>query len=258
MTTSNVIPAVNEVNDFTTTQFIEELSLIIAAQDLTPTMMSLDFLKFSGIIPKEWELSQQPVCNPNYAQLNFTNGLGITAQPRTVTISESLGSKSLEELSIATVANNYIAKLPHAEYVGFSISPKILIPFPNAPETARQFISGSLLGSGTWKNLGRVPVQAAISLMYVLERCQLTLNVSEARLQQPDKSAITAMLFAGNFSYSINTTGERLEQMQNCLNNWQSDLLEFREIVNQKFLDGSTTSSSSSVGETSLFPGQTL
>jgi hypothetical protein len=52
-------------------QFIEEISIIIAAQDLTPTMMSLDFLKFSGIIPKDWELSQQPTLSPNYSQLNF-------------------------------------------------------------------------------------------------------------------------------------------------------------------------------------------
>ena len=258
MTTSNVI---SEVNSPTKTQFIEELSIVIAAQDLTPTMMSQDFLKFSGIVPKEWELSQQPVLNPNFAQLNFTNGIGITAQPRTISISESLGTKDLAELEVANVANNYLAKLPHAEYMALSLAPKILIPFPSAPETPRQFISGSLLGSGAWKNIGRVPVQAGINLMYVLDRCQLTMNISEARLQQAEQQPITAILFAGNFSYNVssgNTQDNELVQVQNFLNHWQSDLLEFREIVNRKFIDSNTGSESQSIGETSLFPGQTL
>lgn len=258
MTLSNVASAVNSPS---TTQFIEELSIIIAAQDLTPTMMSQDFLKFSGIIAKEWELSQQPVLNPNFAQLNFTNGIGITAQPRSISISESIGTKQLSELAIANVAAKYVEKLPHAEYVGLSLSPKILIPFPESPETARQFITGSLLGSGAWKKIGVAPVQAGVNLMYLLERCQLTINISEARLQQAQQASITAILFAGNFNYQVNpedTEDDRLTQIMSFMNNWQSDLQEFRDIVNQKFLDSGTEETASSIGETSLFPGQTL
>ncbi len=258
MTTPNVASAVSSGNK---TQFIEEVSIIIAAQDLTPTMMSQDFLKFSGIIPKEWELSQQPVLNPNFAQLNFKNGVNINAQPRSITISESLGSKKLEELNLAKVASKYIEKLPHAEYTGLSCSPKILIPFPNAPEAVRQYITGSLLGSGAWKKIGRVPVQAGINLMYFLDRCQLTMSISEARLQQGQKQTITAILFSGNFNYNINPQDQkhdRLTQINHFLNNWKTDFEEFRAIVNQKFLESSTQEMGQSIGETSLFPGQTL
>jgi len=258
MTLSNVATTVNSPN---TTKFIEELSIIIAAQDLTPTMVSQDFLKFSGIIAKEWELSQQPVLNPNFAQLNFTNGVGITAQPRSISISESLGTKQLSEVEIANVAEKYVEKLPHAEYVGLSISPKILIPFPESPETARQFITGSLLGSGAWKQIGVAPIQAGVNLMYLLERCQLTINISEARLQQAQQPSITAILFSGNFNYNINTEvspDNRLTQVIEFINNWQSDLQEFRDMINQKFLDSGTEETTSSIGETSLFPGQTL
>lgn len=258
MTTSN---ATSAVNSSTETQFIEEISLIIAAKDLTPTMMSQDFLKFSGIIPKEWELAQQPVLNPNFAQLNFTNGININAQPRTITISESLGNRKLTELNIAQVASKYIEKLPHAEYMGMSCSPKILIPFPSTPETVRDFITGTLLGSGAWKKIGIAPVQAGINLMYLLDRCQLTMNISEARLQQPQKQPIIAILFSGNFNYSVNLQDEksdRLTQISSFMANWQSDFEEFRTIVNEKFLDAGNASSAQSIGETSLFPNQTL
>jgi hypothetical protein len=258
MTTSHMETAVDSLN---TSKFIEEISIIIAAQDLTPTMMSQEFLKFSGIIPKEWELSQQPVLNPNFAQLNFTNGININAQPRMITISESLGNKQLENLAIAEVASNYIAKLPHAEYMGLSFSPKILIPFPITPETAREYITNTLLGSGAWKKIGTVPVQAGINLMYLLDRCQLTMNISEARLQQPQQQPITALLFSGNFNYNVDpgdTKDNRVVQTTKFLDNWQTDLTEFRDIVNQKFLDDDSQDLEQSIGETSLFPGQTL
>ena len=258
MTTSNVASAANFSS---ATQYIEEISIIIAAKDLTPTMMSQDFLKFSGIIPKEWELAQQPVLNPNYAQLNFTSGININAQPRTITISQSLGNKKLEELDVAAVASKYIEKLPHAEYMGLSCSPKILIPFPTAPETVRNYITGTLLGSGSWKKIGRAPIQAGINLMYILDRCQLTMNISEARLQQPQKQPITAILFSGNFNYNINPQDEksdRVTQISGYIENWKSDFEEFRKIVNEKFLDSSNESAEQSIGETSLFPSQTL
>ena len=258
MTTLNMTSAVNSTS---ATKFIEEISIIIVAKDLTPTMMSQDFLKFSGIIPKEWELSQQPVLNPNLAKLNFTNGISINAQPRTINISESLGNKRLEDLAIYSVASKYIEKLPHAEYIGLSFSPKILIPFPTAPQSVRQYITGNLLGTGAWKKIGKVPVQAGINLMYLLDRCQLTINISEARLQQPQKQPLTAILFAGNFNYNVNveaTQENRVAQVTKFLNNWKTDLEEFREIVNQKFLGSGSQDSVQSIGETSLFPGQTL
>ncbi|MEM8720303.1 MAG: hypothetical protein AAGE84_13505 [Cyanobacteria bacterium P01_G01_bin.39] len=258
MTTLDMASTVNSPNQ---TQFIEETSLVIAAQNLTPTMISQDFLKFSGIIPQEWELAQEPILNPSFAQLNFTNGVGITAQPRTVTISESLSNKKSEELTLQHVAEKYLEKLPHAEYLGFSFSPKILLPFPDAPQLVRQYITGNLLGSGSWKRIGNFPVQAGINLMYYLERCQLTISISEAKLQKPQTQPITAILFAGNFNYNVSTQEnlpDPTAQTLGFLHNWQTDLEEFREIVNQKFLDSGTTDNNQSIGETSLFPGQTL
>ncbi|MBE9047373.1 hypothetical protein IQ255_23730 [Pleurocapsales cyanobacterium LEGE 10410] len=258
MTISDVTSTVSSPSK---ARFIEEISLVIAAQDLTPTMMSQDFLKFSGIVPQEWELSQPPVLNPNFAQLNFTNGISINAQPRTITISESVNNKKLEELAAHLVAGRYIKKLPYAEYLGLSFCPQILLPFPDAPESVQQYITGTLLGSGSWKRIGIAPVQAGINLMYLLERCQLTMNISEAKLQQPQQPPLTAILFSGNFNYGVgqkqNQSQDRLTQIASFLDHWKTDLEEFRAIINQKFLDRSANSGQS-IGETSLFPGQTL
>jgi hypothetical protein len=63
---------------------IQELSIAITAKSLNPAMLTVDFLKYSGIVPPDWELNGQPVLNPNYAQVNFQNGISIVAQPRTI------------------------------------------------------------------------------------------------------------------------------------------------------------------------------
>lgn len=259
MTTANVASVINSPSN---TQSIEEISLIIAAQDLIPTTVGQDFLKLSGIIPQDWQLAQQPVVNPNFAQLNFTNGVGINAQPRTITFSESLRNKQSQDIAIHQVAGKYVEKLPHAKYMGLSFSPKILLPFPTAPQAVRQYITESLLGSGAWKFIGKTPLQAGINLMYHLERCQLTINISEAKLQKPQESPIAAILFSGNFNYNVNLGAAQsssiMTQMTDFLNHWRTDLEEFRNIVHQKFLDSPEADETQFVGGMSLFPGQTL
>ena len=252
----------SEVGTIGSERFIEEISIVVAAQDLTPTMMSQDFLKFSGIIPKEWELSQQPVLNPNYAQLNFANGIAITAQPRTITVNESLGDKNLSEIIAPQIAAKYIEKLPHADYMGLSFSPKILVPFPEAPEKVRQYITGTLLGNGAWKEIGNAPMQAGLNLMYGLDRCQLSVSISEARMQQPQQPTIFAILFSGSFNYTLNSNespAQKLQKLAQMLNYWHTDLQTFRELVENQFLNSSNSNGSdSSSYEDGVFPGQLL
>ncbi|VEP15518.1 conserved hypothetical protein [Hyella patelloides LEGE 07179] len=184
-------------------------------------------------------MSQQPILNPGAAQLNYTNGVSIAAQPRTITFSEALSNKKLEDILISEVALKYIEKLPLADYLGMSLSPKMLVPFPQNPEAVRKYITGRLLGSGSWKTIGKAPIQAGINLMYLLDNCQLTINISEARLQQAQKASMAAILFSGNFNYNISQDipeEARINQLKQALSFWQSDMVNFRDIVINKFL----------------------
>jgi hypothetical protein len=97
--------------------------------------------------------------------------------------------------------------------------------------------------------------------MYYLERCQLTISISEAKLQKQQEAAIAAVLFSGSFNYNVTTvekSSSRMTQMNEFLVQWQTDLEEFRDIVNQKFLDTTKIDETQSVGGMSLFPGQML
>lgn len=217
---------------------IQEIAISIAANNLTPTMLSEEFLKFSGIVPSDWALSKQPVLNPNFAQLVFQNGVSIAAQPGTINFLEAVGEKQIKALVAPELARKYVQKLPNAEYQTLNVSPKILIPLPGSQDAAREYITKNLLASGSWQEIGQSPVQAGINLLYNLQRCQLTVSINEARLQSPDKASISALLFAGTFNYNLAkvSSQERLNHLERLLESWKMDWKTFRDIVDQKFL----------------------
>lgn len=216
----------------------EELVIVLIANQLNPTILQLDFLKMSGIIPTDWELQQQPIQTPNVAQLVFQNEVNIVAQPRSITFTEIIDAKNGQLLKMPELVRQFIQRLPNADYQGVHINPKTLVAFPVGNDPARKFIAEKLLSPGPWSNYGITPVQAALSFFYQLERCRLQVNVNESRIQQSDKPPIPALLFSGSFNYEVTNSAasERQHQLILALQNWLTDLESFREIVNKRFL----------------------
>lgn len=223
---------------------IQEIGITISAQNLNPAILNIDFLKSSGVVPSDWQLAKQPVLSPTRSQLSFQNGLNIVAQPRTITFAEALkvdgtGSASPVGLSAPQIAAKYAESLPHADYLGLSLTPRILVNFPSPDRTPREFLVGTLLAPGPWQQIGRAPAQASYNFVYVLERCQLTISLNEVRLRsKTDQQSIPAIMFAGSFNYGLSDLpdSERVGKLKEYVGAWTTDLEEFQEIVNQKFL----------------------
>ncbi len=217
---------------------IQEIAITIAAKNLNPTLLTEEFLKFSGIIPGDWELTKQPILSPAGSQVSFQNGVSIVAQPRTISFVEGIGNKTIQELQIPAIAQQYVEKLPKAEFQNLTINPKSIIPLLESLDSARKYITQTLLSPGAWQNLGNAPLQAGINLLYQLDNRQLSISINEANLQLPDGKTLSAILFAGSFNYGIEgvTSQERLDRLQKAINNWQIDLETFQEIVSQRFL----------------------
>jgi hypothetical protein len=203
-------------------------------------MLNLDFLRGSGVVPADWELAQQPVSNPNAAQIAFKNGIRIEAQPGTVSFSEGIGKKKLEEIQVPNIARRYAAALPNLDYQGVGINPRRFVTFEGQGQEAHKFITETILARGSWQQVGIAPMQAGINLVYSLESCQLGLSINEVKLQSQGQEPIAAVLFGGNFSYPLaaESVEERLEQLHRALENWRDNLAAYRELLDQKFLAG--------------------
>ncbi|MBW4559720.1 MAG: hypothetical protein KME32_00960 [Mojavia pulchra JT2-VF2] len=221
----------------TETRSFEELSIVLVGNQINPTIIQPDFLKMSGIFPLDWELQQQPIVNSNMAQIVFKNGVSLIAQGRSVSFRETVSPENANQPQILNLANNFIDKLPYADYQGFSMNPKIIMVFPNGRDIGQEFIVGRLLSPGPWSSLGLAPVQAAVNFLYQLERCPLVLNLSSVEFQQADKVPLPALLFSGSFNYEVSSYGvsERVQQLKKLLANCLTDIEEFREIVKKRF-----------------------
>ncbi|NEP10266.1 MAG: hypothetical protein F6K14_08610 [Symploca sp. SIO2C1] len=217
---------------------IQELSIVLTVPNHNPTLLTPDFLAGSGIIPTDWELSRPPVLSARASQVAFTSGTNIVAQPGTITFSETLNHKDSDEVQVAAIAKKYAKTLPNLDYQAIGINPKRFITFENEPDGGRNYITKTLFAPGSWQDVGTEPLQASINLVYTLEHRQLRLTIGEAKLKLPDKDSVSAILFAGNFHYTVTgeTAEERIKHLQEQLDNWQSDLEAFQEIIDTKFL----------------------
>lgn len=213
---------------------IQEIAIVITAKKLNVGILSVDFLKTSGIIAADWELQTKPVTAPNMVQISFKNGVNLIAQPGKIIFSETIGKKNLEEIIISEVAGKYIEKLPHADYQEVSLNPKSLIGLENS---FSDYIIQTLIAPGPWQNIGKEKIQASINFLFQLEEAPLSLSVTQAQIKQGDKF-LPALLFSGTFHYRVNNypTTEIIRQMVQNINHWQTNLTTFNEIVNHSFL----------------------
>ena len=219
----------------TTAPKLQELSIVLAVPNHNPTLLTPDFLAGSGIIPTDWQLARSPVLGTRSSQVSFTSGVNVMAQVGSVTFSEGIGVKAVEELNIAAIASQYARTLPNLDYQAVGINPKHFMTFEQQPDGARQYIS-ALLAPGAWHQIGKTSAQATLTLIYPGDKRQLRLSITEARLQAPEQEPIPTVLFAGNFNYPLSgETAARLESLDQAIGHWQADLELFQKLIATKF-----------------------
>jgi len=225
---------------------IQEISIAIVANDFSASIINLNFLQISGIIPKDWQLARDPIVNQNYTQLVFQNKVNIVGQQNMVTFIENIGTDEFKELLIADVAKKFTQALPNANYQTVSFTPKSVIPMTGGKDAARKYITSTLLSPGSWQEIGRAPLQASLNLAYELDLCQLNISINEANIQMPDQTTIAGVLFSGSFNYNVakEDPSIRLAQLHKYIEHWDLDLAIFRDMIEQRFL----------VSKKSLFP----
>lgn len=215
---------------------IQEVAIAISAKNLNPTILNPDFLKYTGIIPTDWELARQPVYTNQAVQLVFQSGVSIVAQPNRITFMEAIASKSFDELQLAEIACNYVDKLSQVEYIAVGINPVGYVGF-NSDAESYQYLSQTLLSPGSWQSFGEAPMKAGVELSYTLHRSQLNLKINQAVLKFPDKS-VSAVLFSGNFNYQVvgDNSAEKKKDLQKLVTNWQADLQTYQQLIEDNFL----------------------
>ncbi|MEH2111889.1 hypothetical protein [Nostoc sp.] len=218
---------------------IQEIAIAIAAKQHNPTILTPDFLKYSGIVPSDWELAQPPILTDSAAQVVFQNSINITAQVNRIIFTEMIATKEATDVEIPALARKYLETLAQVDYLGVSINFRGHVFFEQPNNTARNYILATLLNPGPWHDFGTAPVQAAMRFGYTLEGTQLSLDINEGGLQLPDKTVRPIVLFTASFNHAIvqEEQSQRLEIISQIISNWRTDLEAYTELVDTKFFN---------------------
>jgi hypothetical protein len=216
---------------------LQELAIVVSTPNQNPAVISLEFLKYSGIIPMEWELVREPISTNQLSQFVFQNGVALVAQTDRVMFLEAVNAKSDTEILVAEVAQKYTAIMQRMEYQAIGINLRGYVE-QDTEDAPREYITQNLLAPGAWHEFGEDPVRATINLSYALKEGRFSLSVNDATLQMPEEEAKSVILFSGNFSYDLSELDgtEKLAKLATLMGNWQSDVDTFRDLVNAKFL----------------------
>lgn len=217
---------------------IQELAIVIAVKNHNPAILNLDFLKYSGIVPAEWEVARPPISTNQASQVTFQDGVSILVESNKITFLEAIAAKDFKEVKIPAIARKYVETLSHVDYQALGINFRGHVLFDKEGQTARNYIFETLLSPGSWQEVGKAPVQAAMRFVYSLEQAKLTLDINEVGLQLPEKEVLPAVLFSANFTHAIagDSQSERLHALSQVIGEWQLDLETYREIINTRFL----------------------
>ncbi len=213
---------------------LQELAIVIAIKEIDPTLVTPEFLKYSQIIPTEWEVSGQPARSFQGSQVTFNNGVTVLAQPQRISFAELAVNKRPAELEIPKLATKLVDVLPNLSFVGVGINMRGYIDFGTDRRLAREFMFQNLLAPGSWQQLGNAPVQAGINLGYTFDERRLNLTINEATIQTAEEQINSIALFAGNFDYDIVNTiapAAHTQRIEQVITNWQRDLELYQEVV---------------------------
>jgi hypothetical protein len=214
---------------------VQELSLVIAVERQDPSLLTPDFLRYSGIIPEDWELSGQPVRAQQAARVSFQNGISILAYPDRTVFVESFGDKASENLELPQLAQRYSEVLRNLNFQAVGVNFRGHVLFPGAEDSAHQYLCNTLLSPGSWQTMGTAPMRAGLNLVYTFERNTMNLSVQEAMMQLPEQERVPVVLFTANFETPLQSLSEtdHLTGLQQALSSWQADLGNYRQVVDK-------------------------
>ncbi|BAY21488.1 hypothetical protein NIES2100_12420 [Calothrix sp. NIES-2100] len=218
---------------------LQNVGIAIATKNHNPSVLTPDFLKYSGIVPDDWELAQQPVVSKQASQVVFNNALSIVAQPQLLNFLEVVINKEITDIQAPGITHSYIKALPNVEYqaIGVNLKGYILESQLGSNQTVQDYMN-SLLAPAAWQEVGNAPVLPTIQLAFTLDRCEFSLGITEGKLYVTEQETVPIVLFTGNFSYAVtgNSKEEKLQSLHKLIDNWQTDLKDYVEIINTKFL----------------------
>jgi len=217
---------------------LQEFSISLNFKDMI-LPLRLDCLKEERVIPKDWTISYLSLDTEPIKQIRFSNGISIVGRPNLLTFIEPIKINSSGMMKLPQIVNRYISVTSKAPYVSVIFNINIFVGFdPDNQKGSHEYITNFISHSQHHDIIGELE-KVNIQLVYKIGLRQLILNISEVRLELPNKQTIPSILFSGKSSYKIkgSTTAEKLIHLTQVIDISDKEFEACRELVIKNFLD---------------------
>ena len=228
----------------TATLNIDEVDLVVIAQNHNPSILNPDFLIRTGIVESSWgwELANPPICTQQFSGVMYKSGLSIQAFLDRLIFREKNQGNTIANSKLSRIARKYIETLPHVSYssIGTNTKGHIVV---ESDEKAALYILNDLVNDGPWKKFADGPMDATLSLAYRMSDCVLNLGISRAKVKAADKSESPCIVFAANFHRELKGESHEAKHhhLLDIIDKWGNDYKTFISLIKERFLKEKTT-----------------
>ena len=207
-----------------------DLSIVLAANPIDPTIINQDFLRYNGIVDAGLGTTEPPVSTPVFSQVIFENRLAVTADPNRVIFSHQGNPLSEDDCVSPRAASRFLETVPHAPYSAIGINPKC---FRLSVDGHSDRVADVLIDEGKWMSFRDVLPDVHLKATYSYKERRITLDVGGATRKDSDGSEAPGLLFQVNIHRGILETDQvrRAQEMSSIIAAWRDDLSDFKNLV---------------------------
>ena len=182
-------------------------SVVVLAKHHNPTILHPSFLAAEGIVPSDWEVSEQPVSTPVFAMVKYKNGIVFNVEQNRFQVGRDELKDDVEESHLLALACKYVQKLPHVKYESVGINFKGFIECAD-PE---KFVMDRFLKAGIADFNGAHPQASGFRFVYQLNDVRLRLLFDSGKVKRTDnENERSGILIDAN--YHMDLPGRNIHQ----------------------------------------------
>jgi hypothetical protein len=157
-------------------------SVVVLAKHHNPTILHPSFLASEGIVPPDWEVSEQPISTPVFAMVKYKNGIVFHVEQNRFRVSRDEPKDDVRESLLPALACKYVQKLPHVKYQALGINFKGFIECAE-PE---KLVMDRFLKQGAADFNNMRPEASGLRFVYRLDNVRLRLSIDSGKVQHVD------------------------------------------------------------------------
>jgi hypothetical protein len=182
-------------------------SVVVLAKHHNPTILHPSFLASEGIVPSDWEVSEQPVSTPVFAMVKYKNGIVFNVEQNKFRVSRDELKDDVGESQLPDLACKYVQKLPHVNYQALGINFKGFIECAES----EKLVMDRFLKPGIADFNGAHPQASGFRFVYRLNDVRLRLSFDSGKVKLADnENERSGILIDAN--YHLDLSGRNIHE----------------------------------------------